>query len=115
MKMETEIQLTADDLVAKYKLTEAERSKGIATIKATDRNSPCPCGCGKKTKNCDRGRMVLHFKKNFLKGSILTEVLAALVMFGLAFAVIAIIRDTNPQHPTPSFFRAGEAGKGGAT
>lgn len=53
--------------------------------------------------------MVLHFKKNFLKGSILTEVLAALVMFGLAFAVIAIIRDTNPQHPTPSFFRAGEA------
>ena len=93
------------DLADKFKLTKDERAQGVAAVKATQRNTLCPCGCGKKAKKCQNGRTVLQFKK-LLRGSILSEVLAAAVLFGLAFAAIAAVKGSNPTHPTPSFFRA---------
>ena len=62
------------DLADKFKLTKDERAQGVAADKATQRNTLCACGCGKKAKKCQNGRTVLQFKK-LLRGSVLTEVL----------------------------------------
>jgi len=96
---------TPQDLADKFKQTDAERAQGFAAIKGTERNAICPCGCGKKAKKCQNGRTVLQYKK-LLRGSVVSELLAAMVLFGLAFAAITAVRDSNPQHPTLSFFSA---------
>lgn len=92
---------TPQDLADKFK----GRAEGIKAIKSTERNALCPCCCGKKTKKCEKGKLVLQFKK-MLRGSVLTEVLVAYLLFGLAIAAIAAIKGNSPTHPTLNFFRA---------
>lgn len=70
---------TPQDLADKFKLTKDERAQGVAAVKATQRNTLCPCGCGKKAKKCQNGRTVLQFKK-MLRGSVMTEVLLFLLI-----------------------------------
>lgn len=55
---------TAQDLATKFKeITPEQRKEGIKTIKQTERNGLCPCGCGQKAKKCQNGRRVLEFKR----------------------------------------------------
>ena len=44
-------------------LTPEQHKEATKAIKATERNHACPCGCGKKAKQCPNGRRVLEFKK----------------------------------------------------
>ena len=44
-------------------LTPEQVQEGKKMVKETQRNQACPCGCGKKAKQCPNGRRVLEFKR----------------------------------------------------
>lgn len=73
---------TAQDLAAKHNRQQEEKAQAIKAIKATSRNTDCPCGCGNKAKKCVNGRRVLEFKK-LMRGSALWEVITALLFIAL--------------------------------
>ena len=48
---------------ARKPLTPEQVQAGKKMVKETQRNHACPCGCGKKAKQCPNGRRVLEFKR----------------------------------------------------
>ena len=83
-------ELNLKDLADKFKLTKDERAQGVAAVKATQRNTDCPCGCGSKAKKCPNGRRVLEFKK-YMRGSVVWEVVMFLLIVLLVGSIYRMV------------------------
>jgi hypothetical protein len=81
---------TAQDLAAKHNRQQEEKAQAIKAIKATSRNTDCPCGCGNKAKKCPNGRRVLEFKK-YMRGSVVWEVVMFLLIVLLVGSIYRMV------------------------